>query len=90
MSAPMQADLQSRINAAREALDAWTREVVQWHFSPETGTPFWLERAKELDFDPLKDVNGYADLDKFGFFQDEWPGAPLGAERAGGQTDLHL
>lgn len=65
-------DLQTSINNAREALDAWTREVVQWHFNPETGTPFWLERAKTLDFDPLKDINSYADLDKFGFFQDEW------------------
>ncbi len=72
MSTATQTDLQTRINATREALDAWTREVVQWHFSPATGTPFWLERAKTLDFDPLKDINSYADLDKFGFFQDEW------------------
>ncbi len=72
MSTATQTDLQTRINAARETLDAWTREVVQWHFNPATGTPFWLERAKTLDFDPLKDINSYADLDKFGFFQDEW------------------
>ena len=53
-------------------LDAWVREVVQWHFDPKTGTPFWLERAKTLGFDPQKDVKTYADLDKFGFFEDEW------------------
>ena len=53
-------------------LDAWTREVVHWHFSPETGTPFWLDRAKSLDFDPLRDIHTYNDLDKFGFFEDEW------------------
>jgi phenylacetate-coenzyme A ligase PaaK-like adenylate-forming protein len=58
--------------AAREALDAWTRDVVQWHFDPETGTPFWLERAKTLDFDPRRDIQTYDDLDRFGFFQDEW------------------
>jgi len=72
MSAPTQTDLPARANAAREALDAWTREVVEWHFNPATGTPFWLERAKTLDFDPRKDIQTYADLDKFGFFQDEW------------------
>src|ERR1700756_4220202 len=54
------------------ALDAWTREVVAWHFDPETGTPFWLERAKTLDFDPRHDIKTYDDLDRFGFFQDEW------------------
>jgi len=53
-------------------LDAWVREVVQWHFDPKTGTPFWLEFAKGLDWDPRKEVRGYADLDRFGFFQDEW------------------
>jgi phenylacetate-coenzyme A ligase PaaK-like adenylate-forming protein len=57
---------------ARAALDAWTREVVQWHFNPETGSPFWLERAKTLGFDPRREINSYDDLDRFGFFEDEW------------------
>jgi len=57
---------------AKKALDAWVREVVAWHFDPETGTPFWLERAKSLPFDPRRDVKTYADLDRFGYFQDEW------------------
>ncbi len=59
---------------AREKLDAlnsWTREVVEWHFNPATGTPYWLEMAKTLDFDPRQDVKTYDDLDKFGFFRDE-------------------
>ena len=63
---------QDQQQAGREKLDAWVREVVQWHFDPATGTPFWLERAKTLGFDPRKDVKTYADLDKFGFFEDEW------------------
>ena len=33
-------------------MDARVREVVQWHFSPETGSPFWLGRAASLGFDP--------------------------------------
>ena len=40
------------LRAARERLDAWVREVIQWHFSPETGCPFWLERAARLGWDP--------------------------------------
>ena len=58
--------------AAREKLDAWTREIVEWHFNPETGCPFWLDFAAKLDWDPRKEIHRYADLDKFGNFQDEW------------------
>src|SRR5581483_7224747 len=61
-----------KVRQARERLDAHVREVVQWHFSPETGTPFWLERAKTLGFDPRKDVKGFDDLKRFGLFEDEW------------------
>jgi phenylacetate-coenzyme A ligase PaaK-like adenylate-forming protein len=63
---------QSASDAASERLDAHVREIVRWHFDPATGAPFWLERAKQFDFDPLKDVNTYADLQKFGAFEDEW------------------
>lgn len=57
---------------APEGLDAWTREVVAWHFDPETGCPFWLEYAQKLGWDPRREVHCYADLDKLGPFQDEW------------------
>ncbi len=65
-------DVASLAAKQREKLDAQTREIVQWHFSPETGSPFWLEKAKELDFDPLQDVNCFDDLKKFPLFEDEW------------------
>src|SRR6476619_2090196 len=58
--------------AAREALDAWVREVVDWHFDPASGCPFWLERAKTLGWDPRREVQGFADLARFDEFQDEW------------------
>jgi hypothetical protein len=64
--------LMANTEAARQALDAWTREIVQWHFDPETGCPFWLEYARKLDWDPRREIQSYADLDRFGFFQDEW------------------
>jgi hypothetical protein len=57
---------------AREALDRHTRDIVQWHFDPATGCPFWLDFAKRLDWDPREEIRGYADLSKFGPFQDEW------------------
>ena len=66
------ADLESKVKAARERLDAWVREVVRWHFDAETGTPFWLDYAKQLDWDPRREIHGYDDLARFGPFQDEW------------------
>lgn len=48
-------------------LDAWTRRVVRRHFDPELGSPYWLERAKELDFDP-RDITRHAELTAFGPF----------------------
>ena len=64
--------LDERIANARVQLDAQVREVVRWHFSPDTGTPFWLEKAKEFTFDPLTEVNGWDDVRKFPIFEDDW------------------
>jgi phenylacetate-coenzyme A ligase PaaK-like adenylate-forming protein len=55
-----------------EKLDSWVRELIQWHFSAETGCPFWLEYASKLDWDPVREIRGYNDLARFGLFQDEW------------------
>jgi len=63
---------EAQLREARERLDAQVREVVQWHFSPETGTPFWLEKASTFDFNPLTDINTVDDLERFGHFEDEW------------------
>ena len=65
-------DLESRMKESRDALDSWVREIVEWHFNAETGCPFWLDYAKQLDWDPRREIRGYADLDRFGEFQDEW------------------
>ena len=67
-----------QVRKAREKLDAHVRETVAWHFNPETGTPFWLEQAKSLRFDPVKEVKCFEDLRKFGLFEDEWlRGGPI-------------
>jgi phenylacetate-coenzyme A ligase PaaK-like adenylate-forming protein len=61
-----------KVKQAKDKLDAHVREIVAWHFNPETGTPFWLERAKSFKFNPLKDVQRFEDLHLFGLFEDEW------------------
>ena len=63
---------QTALSRARTELDAWVRELMQWHFDPETGCPFWLDWARDAGWDPRRDVQSYDDLDKFGEFQDEW------------------
>jgi hypothetical protein len=45
--------------------DEFLRAAMRWHFSPETGSPFWLEQAKTLDFDPIADVRTFARLNLF-------------------------
>ncbi len=65
-------DLPTRAARARTALDAWVCECVAWHFDPRTGTPFWLDYAAKLGWDPRKEIHGFADLGKLGLFQDEW------------------
>ena len=44
---------------------AYLQDILRWHFSPETGAPFWLDIAASLDFDPLTDVADYPDLARF-------------------------
>lgn len=45
--------------------EEFLRAALRWHFSPQTGSPFWLEQARELDFDPIADVRGFDDLARF-------------------------
>jgi phenylacetate-coenzyme A ligase PaaK-like adenylate-forming protein len=62
---------ESDIQAAQQQLDAHLREIIAWHFSPETGCPYWLDWAKQ-NFDPRQEVKSFADLiARFPHFQDE-------------------
>ncbi|MFX4423961.1 hypothetical protein ABTA75_18985, partial [Acinetobacter baumannii] len=40
-------------------------DVMQWHFSPNTGSSFWLEMRSQLSFNPVKDIHSFADLSLF-------------------------
>jgi phenylacetate-coenzyme A ligase PaaK-like adenylate-forming protein len=64
--------MSTTVQQAQEQLDNHVRETIEWHFNPQTGTPFWLQRAKTLGFDPRKDVKCFEDVKKFGLFEDEW------------------
>ena len=64
--------LQDQTRSRRRELDAQVRAMVQWHFDPETGCPFWLDWASKADWDPRKEVRGLGDLSRFGLFDDDW------------------
>lgn len=65
-------NLDPEVQAAREALDAWVREMVSWHFDPQTGCPFWLEYQEKSGRDYRQEIRGFADLKILGHFQDDW------------------
>ncbi|RKT55466.1 phenazine antibiotic biosynthesis protein [Saccharothrix australiensis] len=46
-------------------VDTMIAAAVRWHFDPRTGSPFWLEIARSLPFDPIVDVVDVAGLRRF-------------------------
>ena len=64
--------MNSAVQEAKERLDAHVREIVEWHFNPETGCPFWLEFAERLGWEPRREIHSFADLRKFPPFEDSW------------------
>ena len=65
------AETEAASASVRETLDAWVREVIDWHFDPATGCPFWLDWAATAGWDPRLEVKGFGNLLKFGHFEDE-------------------
>lgn len=52
--------------------------AMDWHFSPATGTPFWLDRRTLLDFDPRRDIRTHADLRLFPNLVNHLRDVPIG------------
>lgn len=78
MSTTIPAAVEAKAREARKKLDEHVREIIDWHFNPETGTPFWLEYAQSKKLDPRKQVKGYDDLKIFDHFEDDMlRGGPL-------------
>jgi len=69
----MNAAIEAKAKAARERLDVHTREIVEWHFNPATGCPFWLNKAKEWGIDVRKEVQRFDDLKKLNEEQKDLP-----------------
>jgi len=61
-------EMRDRVPALRHDLDEWTRRMMRWHFSDDTGSAFWLSRRERLPFDPVRDVTGFGALSLFGYF----------------------
>lgn len=57
---------------AKAQLDERVRELMTWHFSEDTGCPFWLDWMKDAGWDPREEVKSFDDIVKFPHFQDEW------------------
>jgi phenylacetate-coenzyme A ligase PaaK-like adenylate-forming protein len=57
--------------------DEFIRAAMDWHFSPTTGSPFWLKRAESLKFDPRADVRSFDDLTLFPNVTDELRDVPV-------------
>ena len=95
-------DLSRRAQEAKAQLDAHVREIVDWHFNPETGCSFWLDFAAKLDWEPRREIASFEDLRRFPPFEDKWlrggparrwlpkghAGKPLFVFETGGTTGL--
>ncbi|MFB7601107.1 hypothetical protein [Streptomyces sp. NPDC056160] len=64
-------------NDRRWSENEFLSAAMEWHFSPETGSPFWVSRACSLSFDPRRDVRTHADLRLFPNMVNELRDAPV-------------
>ncbi len=54
--------MQRQVQEAAEQRDAHIRDIIEWHFNPETGSPFWLSQVPRLGFDPRSQIKNLDDL----------------------------
>ena len=64
-------------SAAIDDPEAYLRAAIAWHFGEDTGCTFWLRAARTLNFNPLTDVNTFADLRLFPNLLNELRNAPI-------------
>jgi phenylacetate-coenzyme A ligase PaaK-like adenylate-forming protein len=57
--------------------EAYLHAAIAWHFGEDTGSAFWLRTAKTLDFDPLTDIQTFADLRLFPNLVNELRNVPI-------------
>lgn len=59
------------VEQAQAALDEHLRRIIDWHFSPDTGCPYWLQWARDQGWDPRREIRTFRDLSRFPHFQDQ-------------------
>ena len=93
---------EAEIAQAKEQLENHLQEIIHWHFSPETGCPYWLEFKDREGWDPLEEIKSFDDLKKFKHFEDSvlrdepnerfvpkaYEGKPFNVFETGGTTGL--
>ncbi len=47
---PLSEEVAKMASEAKDHLDEHTLKTVHWHFSDETGSPFWLEKKTRVEF----------------------------------------
>jgi phenylacetate-coenzyme A ligase PaaK-like adenylate-forming protein len=57
--------------------EPYLRAAIAWHFGEDTGSTFWLRAARTLNFNPLTDVNTFADLRLFPNLLNELRNVPI-------------
>ena len=63
--------MRERLPILCEDGDARVKRMMRWHFSEETGSPFWLRKKPHLGFDPVQDIESLDSLRYFGLFNKE-------------------
>ncbi|OLR92682.1 phenylacetate--CoA ligase family protein [Actinokineospora bangkokensis] len=62
---------------SREQADRHIQDMMRWHFTPETGSRFWLDRKDRLGFDPVADIRTVDDVLRFPNLVDELRDVPV-------------
>jgi len=60
-------------------MDTWIRHVIDIHLHPELGSPFWIEKARSMNYGLLNEgISQREDILKLGFMkEEELAGRPL-------------
>lgn len=75
--------------------DELVAAAMQWHFSPRTGSPYWVQRAASFGFDPRTDVKTLSDLALFADVAVDWSAVPAdllvpaGCRERGGRYGIY-
>lgn len=65
----MKIDLIDRASVISKKIpDHWKR-VMELHFDPDHGSPYWLDQIKSWNLDPLKDLFLFSDFEHVPFFE---------------------